>query len=149
MRQIIIIFIIFFVILILFQIFKNLNESKNIQIKQEFDIIIIGAGVTGAYLSNRLSNQFPEKKILILEKNKDIGGRLISVKHKKNLIQNPFEIADEHGGMRFFPIIHPSVNKIINLLNLETVIVPYVNDTNLFYTRNTSFKNNSILCIIK
>ena len=50
MRQIIFIFIIFFVILILFQIFKNLNESKNIQIKQEFDIIIIGAGVTGAYL---------------------------------------------------------------------------------------------------
>ena len=144
MRQIIFIFIIFFVILILFQIFKNLNESKNIQIKQEFDIIIIGAGVTGAYLSNRLSNQFPEKKILILEKNEYIGGRLISVKHKKNLIQNPFEIADEHGGMRFFPIIHPSVNKIINLLNLETVIVPYVNDTNLFYTRNTSFKNNSI-----
>ena len=34
-----------------------------------FDIIIIGAGITGCYLSNRLSNEFPNKKIFIIEKN--------------------------------------------------------------------------------
>jgi hypothetical protein len=119
-------------------------KTTNIPINKEFDIVIVGTGTTGAYLSNRLAKQFPEKKIIILEKNKDIGGRLISVNYNKNLNQNPLEIAYEHGSMRFFPSIHPSVNKIVNLLNLETVIVPFVNDNNLFYTRNTSFLNYDI-----
>jgi len=143
MKQLIFLLIIIFIFLIISQII-NSYKSKNIQIKQEFDIIIIGTGTTGAYLSNRLAKQFPEKKIIVLEKNKDIGGRLISVNYNQNLTQNPLEIAYEHGGMRFFPSIHPSVNKIANLLNLETVIVPYVNDNNLFYSRNTSFKISNI-----
>lgn len=143
MKVLFFLLIFIFIFLILFQII-DLYKSTNIQINQEFDIVIIGSGITGAYLSNRLAKQFPEKKIIVFEKNKDIGGRLISVNYNKNFTVNPLEIAYEHGAMRFFPSIHPSVTKIVNLLNLETVIVPFVNDDNLFYTRNTSFKISDI-----
>lgn len=130
------------VFLISYLIYKNYSNNRIIQ--QEFDFVIVGAGVTGSYLSNRLSQQFPDKKILVLEKNNNIGGRLISVNHKKNLQENPLEIADEHGGMRFFPNIHPCVNKLVKLFDLKTVIVPYISDTDLFYGRGQSFKNNAL-----
>jgi ribulose 1,5-bisphosphate synthetase/thiazole synthase len=61
MKQLIFLLIIIFIFLIISQIIDS-YKSKNIQIKQEFDIIIIGTGTTGAYLSNRLAKQFPEKK---------------------------------------------------------------------------------------
>ena len=44
------------------------SENNNI-----FDIVIIGAGITGCYLANRLSNEFPNKQILIIEKNNRIN----------------------------------------------------------------------------
>lgn len=44
---------------------------------QEYDIIIIGAGISGLYSAYKILKYYPEKKILILEKNskKYIGGR--------------------------------------------------------------------------
>ena len=54
MKQLIFLLIIIFIFLIISQIIDS-YKSKNIQIKQEFDIIIIGTGTTGAYLSNRLA----------------------------------------------------------------------------------------------
>lgn len=141
--MIFILFIIFIILaIIIYYIYQNLYQITNIS--QEFDIVIIGAGVTGAYLSNRLSTRFPNKKILVLEKNDHIGGRLLSVNHKSNSAENPLEIADEHGGMRFFPNIHPCVNKMVNELNLETVLVPFISDNNLFYARQRTFRNDNL-----
>jgi renalase len=41
-----------------------------------YDLIIVGAGLTGLYLSWELSQKYPALKILMLEKSKSCGGRM-------------------------------------------------------------------------
>jgi hypothetical protein len=47
---------------------------------QEYDYIIIGAGIAGLYCGLLLSIKYPQRKVLILERNDYIGGRVLSEK---------------------------------------------------------------------
>ena len=102
-----------------------------------FDIIIIGAGITGCYLSNRLSNEFPNKKILIIEKNNRIGGRISSHISKSGVII-------EYGAMRIFKEYHPRITKLINDLNIEMIETQYISKKNIFHCKNNIYYNENI-----
>ena len=116
----------------------NVNYTVN---DTTVDYVIIGAGITGAYLARRLSVQFPDKKILVVEKEAHIGGRLHSNTEANNA-QATF--AAEFGGMRLFPSIHPRAAHLLNLLGLTTMEVPYVSATGVYYGRSHVFNNNNL-----
>jgi len=107
------------------------------------DYVIVNSGITGAYLAKRLSMLFPDKKILILEKDPHIGGRLHSNTNAEVIDQDK-NIAPEFGGMRIFPSIHPRVDQLLKLLSLTIVEFPYVQDNGIYYGRTNRFKNSDI-----
>ena len=54
---------------------RRQRRASNKNSGRIIDYVIVGAGITGAYLARRLSLQFPHKKILVLERDDHIGGR--------------------------------------------------------------------------
>ena len=54
-------------------------ESK---IENTYDIIILGGGIAGLYSAYKLSKRSPTTKILILEKENVLGGRVKTYKDK-------------------------------------------------------------------
>ena len=66
-----------------------------------YDIVIIGAGFSGLYCAYKLKDKI--KKILIVEKDNKIGGRIISYKKKINNKTYIFE----QGANRFSRHHHP------------------------------------------
>lgn len=82
--------------------------------EENFDIAIVGGGVSGVYCAWRLKQTNPGQKITVFEASDHIGGRLLSVR--------PPDIPDmvaELGGMRILPAVQPLVTKLITELNLE------------------------------
>lgn len=108
----------------------------------EIDIVIVGGGITGTYMARRLSSQFPLLKILLIEKTDRIGGRLFS--SYLGTDGNPLDTALEYGGMRFFPSIQPRITKLVEMLDLSKVEVPYSAPNNLFSGRTRTFLNKDL-----
>lgn len=53
----------------------------------QYDICIIGGGISGLYLANQLEDRFPQIRILLLEKNSYLGGRTRTVRfHGKQVV---------------------------------------------------------------
>ena len=75
------------------------------------DVVIIGAGFSGLYCGYKLKDKF--NKILIVEKDNKIGGRILSYKKKINNKTYIFE----QGANRFSRYHHPLMLKLINELN--------------------------------
>lgn len=50
------------------------GERKHAEKQKSFDFIIIGAGITGINAAYRITQQFPEKSYVILDRRSDIGG---------------------------------------------------------------------------
>lgn len=107
------------------------------------DYVIVGAGITGAYIARRLSFKFPHKKILVLERDDHIGGRLRSSTNTKFMDQKT-KVVPEFGGMRLFPSIHPRTVRLLKLLKLRTVEVPYVQSNGFYYGRGHRFNNDAL-----
>lgn len=80
-----------------------------------FDYIIIGSGLTALYLTKKLQEINDEFKILVIEKENYLGGNILSNKQ-----------ACDFGPMRYFPSIHPRMDKLVKELNIE------VEPTNLY-----------------
>lgn len=109
---------------------------------EEIDMVVIGGGITGTYLARRLTRQFPLSKILLIEKSDRIGGKLLSSYLGPG--ENSYGTALEYGGMRIFPSIQPRITKLIDLLDLKKVEVPYSVPKNLFSGRSRTFTNNEL-----
>ena len=122
------------ILLLLLSVFIILNNIKK---QMEYDVVIVGAGITGCYLANRMAKQFPNKKILILEKNNRIGGRIITHKDMNG-------INCEYGAMRIFKEYQPRITKLLDDLKLETIPVTYINKNNIFYCKNSVFYNDKL-----
>ena len=120
-----------------------MSRSSNKNGSQIIDYVIVGAGITGAYLARRLSLQFPHKKILVLEREDHIGGRLESSTSAK-LMDPKTKVVPEFGGMRLFPSIHPRAVRLLKLLKLATVEVPYVQANGFYYGRGHRFNNDAL-----
>jgi hypothetical protein len=58
---------------------ENTGKSEQPASPSEFDVVIIGAGVSGLVCYTELVKKYPNSTILILEKNDRIGGRLYDV----------------------------------------------------------------------
>ena len=113
------------------------NEKKNIN-NNKIDVVIIGAGISGAYISYKLrkTNKY---NIIIYEKNKYSGGRLLSNWEPVVSLQLP-QIINESGGMRIFPSVHHRMTSLMEELNIK--IKPHaLKDDNAFvYIEDTNEK---------
>lgn len=109
---------------------------------EEIDMVVVGGGITGTYLARRLATQFPNFKILLIEKSNRIGGKLLSSYLGPD--DNPYNTALEFGAMRLFPSIQPRISKLVDLLDLTKVEVPYSVPQNLFSGRTKTFTNNQL-----
>lgn len=99
------------------------------------DVLIVGAGVTGLYIANRLLDANPSLKVIIVERGSRVGGRLESIP----IVGSP--IAVEAGGMRFFPDVQKRVSTLVGRLGLEPVQVPYT------VPRNPAFLRRKLVAI--
>lgn len=125
----------------------NFNKNHRNRITpplNEIDFTIIGGGITGTYLARRLSTEFPDSKILVIEKSDRIGGKFKSLYLGDDPESNPNNTALEYGGMRIFPSIQPRITELISMLGLTKVVVPYVAGNNLFSGRTKTFTNDAL-----
>jgi protoporphyrinogen oxidase len=89
-----------------------------------YDIIIIGGGISGLYTAWNILKKDPLKRVLILEKENNLGGRIFSEEIVKNKIV-------EAGAGRFSNR-HILLLKLIEDLNLSNLIIPINGDKNYF-----------------
>nr|AEX63188.1 putative amineoxidase [Moumouvirus Monve] len=139
--QITIIIIILLIIICLYFIYHHHatnNEYFTINNNLTCDILIVGAGASGIFSAWRLSQAYPNKKIIIVEKSDRICGRLESIP-----FGNP-NIYAEMGGMRTFPGIDIYLTKLLNVLKIQTIPVPYIEPNNIGFVRGHRY-NLSIL----
>jgi hypothetical protein len=102
---------------------KKENDTDN----YDYDLVIIGGGIGGAYVANRLLEEFEKKgqdppKIALFERASTVGGRLMSAygSGALGLSVQPRtpdmtpETLQEYGGMRVDPYRYPLIfNKIL------------------------------------
>jgi protoporphyrinogen oxidase len=148
---------------IVFPIFNNVKDSslfslhsKKLIIKKEkiYDYVIIGAGISGLYCAYNILQKNPNSKIIILEKNNKIGGRIgketfegvqvvigagIGRKNKDNLLINLLNKLH----IKYNEFI--SNHKVTNLLystksNKKSSII---NTQNIFYYLKKKYKDLS------
>ena len=89
---------------------ERLGEESDADI---LDVAIVGAGVAGTYLADRLAAARPGWTIRVFERSNRIGGRLWST--KVDGVAQPIEL----GGMRYLPS-HPFIHRVITELGIET-----------------------------
>ena len=80
-----------------------------------YDIIIIGGGIAGLYTAYKLIKKNPNQKILILERNRKIGGRIDTYTDKYYTV--------EAGAARFHEN-HTLLLKLIEEMGLKSKMVP-------------------------
>jgi monoamine oxidase len=77
------------------------------------DVAIVGAGVAGTYLADRLAGARPDWTIRVFERSNRIGGRLWSA--QVGDVAQPIEL----GGMRYLPS-HPLIHRVITEHGIAT-----------------------------
>lgn len=99
-------------------------------VMKEYDICILGAGISGLYCARELSKRYPKSTLCILEKYEYIGGRISTFRH---MVPGVGQISWEAGAGR----IHSSHHMVIDLLNeynIKTVPIK----ANIDYRTNTT-----------
>ena len=115
-----------------------------IQIKKhkdlhQYNIILVGAGVSNAYLSYLLKKKYPKLNILVIEKTNRIGGRLLSMDSDGKPSTDEY-VKDELGGMRMFEC--QTMKELINLveeLGLTVQPVSLDDKNNYFYYKGRNY----------
>lgn len=108
-----------------------------------YDIVIIGAGISGAYTAYRIAKRWHDcyklgtkvskspPKILIVDGQKRLGGRYSSIPLKPTLPVPLFQA--EFCAMRFYPTIQPAIASLVSELNsgggttLPVSVIPAAN----------------------
>lgn len=94
----------------------------------DYDVLVIGGGFSGAYCAYELNKANSGLKIGILEKDSDVGGRLFSDDNDHNSHNK-----DELGGMRIFPSVQPHVAQVVQEVGCELVPVKLADEDNIFF----------------
>ena len=81
-----------------------------------YDICILGAGIAGLYCARELQRKYPEAKICILEKFKEIGGRTYTFKTTVHGLKVQWE-----AGAGRIHSSHHTVFKLLNEYGIETI----------------------------
>jgi monoamine oxidase len=108
--------------------------------EEVYDYVIVGCGITGAYLGYKLNMLCPNKKFLFIEKKDYIGGRLLSVDGPSNENNTKYEL----GGMRHFECIHPLVTSLAKELNVESSVFPEGVSSNIIELRGITMTNEKL-----
>ena len=102
-----------------------------------FDTIIIGGGISGLYTGYKLSKS--GQKVLIIEKNNYLGGRIFTYKSSINNIDFQYE-----SGAGRFSNQHILLNKLINELKLNN-FKKKISNEKIPIGRNLKYHNSHLL----
>jgi monoamine oxidase len=102
--------------------------------RQDLDVAIVGAGVSGVYTGWRMLGAGEAKSVTIFEQSERIGGRLLSLEPP-----GMPAVWCELGGMRFTPA-QPLVGGLIKELHLATHPFPVEEDLNINYLRGVHIR---------
>lgn len=96
---------------------KNINtpHTQHIMMERTADYCIIGAGLAGLRLADRLTHQCPSLSILVIEANNRIGGRIKSQPIHDDSQQH--HVVD--GGAQFIGGTHTKMLKLVKELEIE------------------------------
>jgi renalase len=117
-----------------------------------FDVIVIGAGLSGSFLASKLKDQ--GKRVLIIEKSRGVGGRCSTKPIEKNIV--------DYGCQYFKPKSNSAINILNNLVdqnilervqikkNKEVLISPLgMNRVPQYFARNVPVLTNTKANLIK
>lgn len=115
---------------------RVLEKNKNIK---KYEIILVGAGVSNAYLSYLLKQKYPKLKILVIEKTNRVGGRTLSMESDGDLATDDY-VKDELGAMRLFKVdeMKPLID-LIEKLGLTLQPVGLDESQNFFYYQDKKY----------
>ena len=115
---------------------RVLEKNKNIK---NYEIILVGAGVSNAYLSYLLKQKYPKLKILVIEKTNRVGGRTLSMESDGDLATDDY-VKDELGAMRLFKVdeMKPLID-LIEELGLTLQPVGLDESQNFFYYKDKKY----------
>ena len=100
----------------------NTQKNKKNHNTKNYDLVIIGGGISGLYTLYKLSKKYVHLKILLLESGQRFGGRIYSY---KETIDKQEYVMDLGAGRLGYH--HKLINNLINELGLKPKIVPIPN----------------------
>jgi monoamine oxidase len=101
---------------------SNTQKNKKNHNTNNYDLVIIGGGISGIYTLYKLSSKYPQLKILLLESGERYGGRIVSY---KETIDGEEYIMDLGAGRLGHH--HKLINNLINELGLKPKIIDIPN----------------------
>jgi monoamine oxidase len=102
-----------------------------------YDFVIIGGGISGLYTAHSILCRFPNKQIVILEKETRLGGRIYTFKNKY--------VSNIEAGAGRFHKKHKLLIELIKLLNLENQIISISKNAHYINCKNQQLYSHSIL----
>jgi len=115
---------------------RNKYEIRNTEM---YDIIIIGGGISGLYCAYNLLKNRKNLKVLVLEKNLKLGGRISTFYGGKDDKGVSKDIIFEKGAGRFNDN-HLLLNKLLEELNLTSKKVEITNVDNTIWMPKNKFE---------
>tara|TARA_B100000927_G_scaffold138725_1_gene111945 strand:+ start:17742 stop:19091 length:1350 start_codon:yes stop_codon:yes gene_type:complete len=99
-----------------------------------YDIIIIGGGISGIYTMYNLKKKYPKLKVLLLEKNNRFGGRIYTYFEKINGQTYKMDLGAGRLGFH-----HKKIMNLLHDLKLKNEIIPITNTENYIeYNKKTN-----------
>jgi monoamine oxidase len=88
----------------------------------EVDFLIIGAGIAGLRCGISLLHKYPKSTVIILEKYKYVGGRVVTFKKEiQGVSKDCSHVQWENGAGRIHTHHHPLVMSLVKLYGLHTI----------------------------
>ena len=98
------------------------TQKKHKKNHNNYDLVIIGGGISGLYTLYKLSKKYSHLKILLLESGQRYGGRIYS--HKETIDKQEYVMDLGAGRLGYH---HKLINNLINELGLKPKIIPIPN----------------------
>jgi len=123
------------------------NKNKNLIYQNIWDIIIIGAGISGVVSAELIKEKYPDKNILIIERDNDVGGCVVSV--TRNYPETTYNNSEnrraiEFGGMRYFKDLMPRVHQRVEKYGLTSIPINVTSGNNVLLSNNKVDKISNI-----
>jgi hypothetical protein len=69
------------------KLYRHVLDSPKIKSESVYDFVIVGGGISGLYAAYRLRSMFPEKTVRVLERCKNVGGRMGEIDFKGSMVK--------------------------------------------------------------
>ena len=105
---------------------------------KEYDIVIIGGGISGIYTMYNLIKKYPKLKVLLLEKNSRYGGRIYTYCEKVNGKDYCMDFGAGRLGFH-----HKLIMELLDNLKLNKKIIPIPNSKDYYEVKNNKGVNKT------